>query len=304
MRREVLGQSKRTVLQTTSLVERRTTLLKRIQRYRDIQHLYMPGLDPQQLAHLLRSSSRTPMSSVHVEDSMLFMPSDLSADSRHQYCAPGLPLIEDRLRYAEAHESLDNLRHHLRNRTFTNKFKVKNVTGQKNNTRARSSQHRIDDRVKAAQLQYCRARHALMVLRGPGEWEIQLPVLNPSDVRALNERQLTEQEKEEERRVRARQGVNAGPTHETNEEDLDDIRVIAKPAEIGEGARRPSWIWFQSSGHEDMADPLMRSGEFYFDYGSVLSLIYIYLQHCVLSGRRRRRRLIGGRRRLSCWMRK
>ena len=103
----------------------------------------------------------------------------------------------------------------------------------------------------------------MMVLQGPGDWEIALPVLNPGDVRALNERQLTEQEKAEERRVRAKRGVNVGTTDEDDEEDLHDIRVVAKPADIGEGACRPSWIWFQTSGHEDMDDPLMCAGEWY-----------------------------------------
>ncbi|KIM87958.1 hypothetical protein PILCRDRAFT_44104, partial [Piloderma croceum F 1598] len=138
-------------------------------------------------------------------------------------------------------------------------FKIKNVTGQKNNTRSRESQNRIDDKVKASQLQYCRACQAVMVLRGPGDWETALLVLNPGDVRALNERQLTEQEKVEERQVRARSDTNMGTTNEDNEDDLADIRVVAKPAEIGEGARRPSWIWFQTSGHEDMSDPLMQA---------------------------------------------
>jgi hypothetical protein len=261
MRREVKGLSRQTVLQTASLVERRTTLLKRIQRFRDIQRLYMPGFDSQHMAHLLRSALPNTISAVHVEDAILFMPSDLSDDLRRRHCAPGLASVEDRLRYAEAYESLDHLRHHLRNRTFTNRFKIKNVTGQKNNTRSRESQNRIDDKVKASQLQYCRARQAVMVLRGPGDWETALPVLNPGDVCALNERQLTEQEKVEERQVRARSDTNVGTTDEDNEDDLADIRVVAKPAEIGEGARRPSWIWFQTSGREDMSDPLMRAGE-------------------------------------------
>jgi hypothetical protein len=82
----------------------------------------------------------------------------------------------------------------------------------------------------------------MMVLRGPGDWETALPVLNPGDVRALNERQLTEQEKVEERQVRARSDTNVGTTDEDNEDDLADIRVVTKPAEIGEGTRRPSWI--------------------------------------------------------------
>jgi hypothetical protein len=100
-----------------------------------------------------------------------------------------------------------------------------------------------------------------MVLRGPGNWETALPVLKPGDVRTLNERQLTEQEKVEEQQVRVRSGTDVGTTDEDNEDDLADIRVVAKPAEIGEGARRPSWIWFQTSRCEDMSDPLMQAGE-------------------------------------------
>jgi hypothetical protein len=168
MRREVKGLRKRTVLQTTSLVERRTTLLKRIQRFRDIQQLYMPELDPQQVARVLRSASANAPSTVHVEDAILLMPSDLPDAQRHQYCAPGLAAVEDRLRYAEAYESLDHLRHHLRTRTFANKFKIKNVTGQKNNTRSRETQNHIDDKVKSSQLQYCRARNALWYFEGLG----------------------------------------------------------------------------------------------------------------------------------------
>src|ERR1700683_3274040 len=103
----------------------------------------------------------------------------------------------------------------------------------------------------------------MMVLRGPGDWEIALLVLNPGDVRALNEQQLTEQEKAEEQRVQAKHGVNVGTTDKDDEEDLHDIRVVAKPADIGEGAHRPLWIWFQTSGHEDMDDPLMCVGEWY-----------------------------------------
>jgi hypothetical protein len=86
-------------------------------------------------------------------------------------------------------------------------------------------------------------------------------VLNPGDVRALNECQLTEQEKVEERRVRAKRGITVGATEEDEEEDLADIRVVAKPAEVREGACRPSWIWFQSIGHDNMNDPLMRAGK-------------------------------------------
>lgn len=234
-------------------------LLKRIQRFREAQQIYMSGLDAPLLAQLELSALPLNTTSVHVEDSILFMPSELPFATRRRVCNPGLSDIEDRLRFAEAHDALDHLRHHLRNRTFTNKFKVQNVTGQKHNTRAREVQNRIDDRVKTSQVQYCRARAAMVQLRGPGHWETTLQVLNQSDVRALNERELTEQEKEDERRVRARSG-NEMEDSEDEEEELRDIRVVAKPAEVGESRRRPSWIWFSTSNSDDMQDPTMRAG--------------------------------------------
>jgi hypothetical protein len=134
IRRDIKGKTKQTVLQSTSLVEHRTTLIKRIHRFREIQQVYMPGLDSPLLAQLERAALPPNTTSVHVEDCILFIPSELSATTRRRVCTPGLGDIEDRLRFAEAHDALDWLRHHLRNRTFTNKFKIKNVTGQKRNT--------------------------------------------------------------------------------------------------------------------------------------------------------------------------
>ena len=164
IQREVKGKRKQTLLQSTSLTERRTILLKRVQRFRELQQVYMPGLDAPLLTQLERAALPRNSTSIHVEDSILFMPSELSAATCRRVCSPGLGDIEDRIRFAEAHDALDHLRHHLHNRTFTNKFKIQNVTGQKGNTRAHKVQHRIDDRVKAAQVQYCRAQTAVMNL--------------------------------------------------------------------------------------------------------------------------------------------
>jgi hypothetical protein len=57
-----------------------------------------------------------------------------------------------------------------------------------------------------AELQYCRARIALKNLRGSGVWEETLKELQRSDVRALNERELSTQEKEDIHRARVRGG--------------------------------------------------------------------------------------------------
>src|ERR1700691_4978766 len=155
LRLDVKGKQKQTLLQKTSVMERRTVLLRRIQRFREIQQVYMPGFDPKNNTHVEHTASSDPSRSTHVEDCKLYMPSDLSNADRRKYCPGRLPSMEDRLRHAEASDSLENLRHQLRTRSFTNRFKIANVTGQIHNTRARETQHRIDDKVHAAELQYC-----------------------------------------------------------------------------------------------------------------------------------------------------
>jgi hypothetical protein len=235
-------------------VERQTILFRPIQRFREIQQVYMPGFDAKGTAHQEHLASSKPSDAVHVEDCKLYMPSDLSVANRRKYCPGGLATIEDRLRHAEASDSLENLRHHLCTRSFTNRFKIANITGQIHNTRARESQHRIDDKVRVAELQYRRAREALLKLRGKGPWEDSLKVLDHLDVRALNERELTAQEKEDIRRLRERNGVVA----ET--EDINMERVVSHVVAVGEGQRRPSWIWFTGTVHEGMDDPLTRAG--------------------------------------------
>jgi hypothetical protein len=171
---EVKGKQKQTLLQTTSIVERRTTLLKRIQCFREIQKVYMPGFDPKNNTHLEHQPSSNPSASIHVEDSKLYMPSDLTDADHCKYCPGGLAGMEDQLRFAEASDSLETLRHHLCTRSFANRFKINNVTGQIRNTHARETQSCIDDKVRAAESQYRRSRAALLKLQGHGAWEEKL----------------------------------------------------------------------------------------------------------------------------------
>lgn len=164
--------------------------------------------------------------------------------------------MEDRIRYAEASDALEDLRHHLRTRSFTNKFKIKNITGQIKNTRAREVQHRVDDKVRASELRYRRARDAVKKLRGSGDWEKVLQVLDKSDVRALNERELNAQELFDEQQLRARLGTSATT--------ISEERVIVQASAVGEGLRRPSWIWFTGVDAEAVNDPLTRKGKLCF----------------------------------------
>jgi hypothetical protein len=215
----------------------------------------MPGFDPRNYTDTEHNDSTNSniSSTTAVENTKLYMPSELSASDRRKFCPNGLASVEDRIRFAEASDSLEDLRHHLRTRSFTNKFKIANITGQRKNTRAREVQHRIDDKVRASELQYRRAREALKKLRGAGDWEDKLKVLEKSDVRALNERELNREEQDEQYRLRQRLGIVV--------DDIQDERVVAQVAAVGEGQRRPSWIWFTGGGTaESMNDPLTRQG--------------------------------------------
>lgn len=303
LRRDVAGLSKPTTLQTASVIERRTLLAKRINRFREIQGLYMPGVDAQVLAHALRtaqppsSNSTTTASrsrsaaSIHIEDAKLFLPSELTRIEREEFCTEDLPSIEDRLRYSEASDALEKIRRQLRTRTFTNHFKIKNVTGQKLNTRSRAAQGTIDEGVKMSQLRYARARTALLALRGPGDWEATLQVLSSADVRGLNERGLSDLEKAEERQVRQTAGIPQ------DEEEIDDIVVISRPAEIGEGHRRPSWIWYSTSIGMDMTDPVMRDGKSLSVSFGIHCLTQMNIQLYVSNGLKQSHAQIGGRKR-------
>jgi hypothetical protein len=80
--------------------------------------------------------------------------------------------------------------------------------------------------------------------------------LEQSDVRALNEREMTAQEKEDIRRVWEQSGV------EVEADDVDAERAVATIAAVGEGQRRPSWIWSTGSWLEGTDDPMTRTGGF------------------------------------------
>lgn len=251
IRTEVKGKRKSTLLQTTSVVERRTTLIKRLQRFREIQRLYMPKFDPLSHADPTAATSQ-------VEDFILYLPSELNASDRRKFCPNGLAELEDRVRYAEACDALETLRHHLCTRSFSNRFKVANITGQINNTRARETQARIDDKVRFSAIQYRRARAALVVLRfGKSiEWQAKLAPLQQSDVRALNKRELTRQEKNEMTVIHFKNGV-------VTAKDIKDERTRQTAVSVGEGHRTPSWIWYTGVLQEGLDDPMTRKGDTY-----------------------------------------
>lgn len=228
---------KPTTLQRAGFQKARLALRKRIANFRKLQQIYMPGLrgvlaDPSALDDAADSNA---------EDTALFMPSDLSSIDRGRACIEGACVVEARVREAATYEALEDLRRCLRTRTYLNKWRVRNISGQRLSTRARSIQHTVQLRVLDAKVRYRHSRHALLVLQGGGSWERILQPLRDEDIRALNERVMTEVEKaQREHRIR---------TGTAYDEDADE--GIPLTGLRGEGQRTLSWIWFLVNDDEN-----------------------------------------------------
>ena len=118
-----------TATQKLNFTKRRTALLKWIHKFRQLQRVYMPSvrgvLSDLQKQIFDGNGEQLP------EATRLFMPSELAdAEIRKRVCALGLPELEARMRDGEATEALEAVRTGLRTRTMTNRYKLRNYTGQ------------------------------------------------------------------------------------------------------------------------------------------------------------------------------
>ncbi|KAJ7761159.1 hypothetical protein DFH07DRAFT_957231 [Mycena maculata] len=217
-------------------------MLKQIYKFREIQRVYMPALrallSDEQKQVFDGNGEQVP------EATRLFMPSELvDATMRGRACAIGLADIEARLREGEASEALEAVRHGLRTRTMTNRFKLRNFTGQGLMTRGQGILRQINIRIHGAKLRYRYSRTALLVLRGHGAWEEHLKVLTDDNVRALNERALTVEEKAQNVRWAELGGAII-------EGGVDRAAALAR----GEGTHTLSWIWYTPGVSADAND--------------------------------------------------
>lgn len=196
-----------------------------------------------------------PSGHLTAEQVQLHLPSDLGAN-RGEICSPTLINIEDRLREAEATDSLEELRRLLRHRTAVNQAKIKHVTGQRPNTRAREAQRRMDQRVTACKNRYRRTRAKLQQLRGDGPWQATFRELLDEDIRALNERARSTEERAEQERIR---DIAKKKGDECVDEDYGVI--LQKVVSVGEGRRTLSWIWYSVSFGDGKEDAWMNDGK-------------------------------------------
>ncbi|KAG6825395.1 hypothetical protein H0H92_003827 [Tricholoma furcatifolium] len=213
----------RSPTQLATLAQKRTTLLKKIQKFREGQRLYLHGL------------AQTTDDVDHPETLVLELPSSLSPDVRSTICQSNVNHIEDRLCEVQASESLSNLRRQLRVRTFARKFKDQNASSQGSYTRMRALHDQIEGKIKLARDRYNLARAGLLRLRGPGEWEITYRELKAEDIRAINERTLQQEEED------ANQHAHADLLHNTTS-------VLS--LQTGDGRQTLSWIWYHVTTEE------------------------------------------------------
>lgn len=225
-------------LDQVNITEQRLSIRRKMERFREQQVTHMPNL----AAHLDDGALDTTTANWETCERMpLYLPSSLEPAMRTQVCSEQLTFAESELRLAHVSEALDSLRLHLRTRVFANKFKIKNMMGQRSNTRTRQWQKTIDKKVIASKRRYRFSRAALYSLRGNGDWENLYRELKDEDVRSFNERALTLTEIEERQAARRAAG-------------LHEEEVLAAPLEdgiqLGEGRRHLSWIWLTQGGFD------------------------------------------------------
>jgi hypothetical protein len=233
-------------------------LLGQEKRLRDEQAHFMPGL----AKYLENEPAHPEESAAHPEDMRLHLPSSLPASVCETVCIVGLSAQEHRLRKAQAHNALQDLRRHLRTRTLAHQFRRKHTSGQAAYTKSQALQSSIEVSIKSAASRYNAARAALVALWGPGEWEQTLCFLCDKDIRGMNERTLNDEEKEENRRARKLAGLPS------IQEERDEFGDAVEPTvlfnlEIGEGTRELSWIWYTAATRDVAADGKLHNGESY-----------------------------------------
>ncbi|KAJ7860607.1 hypothetical protein B0H14DRAFT_3084801 [Mycena olivaceomarginata] len=167
--------------QKLDFTKRRIALLKRIHKFRELQTVYMPSV--RAVLTNVQKQMYDGGGDELPEVSRLFMPSEIADPrSRERVCAMGLPTLEARLREAEATEALESVRAGLRTHTMTNRYKLRNYTGQGLMTKGQGILRQINIRIHIAKLRYRYSRAALVALRGHGDWEERLRMLNDDDI--------------------------------------------------------------------------------------------------------------------------
>ncbi|KAJ7082827.1 hypothetical protein C8R43DRAFT_886408 [Mycena crocata] len=163
--------------------EWRHALLVKIAKFRELQHVYMPGAA---LAIAEAESSRdkdgAPPKPERVK---LWMPSEMRAKDDNDTlrgCVPGLLDMETKLRVGQCNNSLVKIRSRLHAKRHLIGFRDENVSGQVQATKARTLIDEVGERVDVYARRYRKGRRAVVGLKGEDAYPT-LRRLDDSDLR-------------------------------------------------------------------------------------------------------------------------
>ena len=207
-----------------SVVELRTTVRRRLFKFRQLQTRYQPEVSSL-LPQPSLSVSETDPGTDAIQNAPLLLPSSLPPEYLDR-CSKRLVVIETELRIGQCRNSLSQLCANLAAKTRLLKYKYVNVRHQAPNTRSRDLVNQTSEKIDACTVKY---RHAFKTLQtlDPSDnfkWQSEFHELRPQDVRGLAQPELP-----------------SAPTQERAEELL--ARSLLNGGGIPEGNQTVSWIW-------------------------------------------------------------
>jgi hypothetical protein len=218
-------------LKETDIIDKRQALRRRIERWQDVQVIYMPAVSQ---LHTRSHSSTTSTSSDRFsrpELIPLYLPSSLPPTS-HSSPSDGLFETEKRLRVAQADDALAELRKLLRITMGLWDYKHTQLgPSQGAGTRARTMIGRFRDKVNRCADRYRAAHSALKILDPNGDWVHRLLELTAADVKPP--RRDDKDDKDKEKRVTEGQHIlswiwivqRGDSAVEASEEEIGDSKL-------------------------------------------------------------------------------
>jgi hypothetical protein len=183
-----------------------------------------------------------------VEDVRLWLPSELSPELRLHGCHKGLAFMEEQLRESQCRDALDTVRNLLRTKMHFIHYRNRNTRGQIRATRAHTLIDSIASKTKLAASRYRDARNALLVLRGPGQWEEELRALNDEDIRLPTSSNFDIEDPDD---------LIGQDGRSKSKKKRDEIEK-----RLGEGYRILSWIWLNAVGDQEAGGEELNEGAF------------------------------------------
>ncbi|KAJ7701065.1 hypothetical protein B0H16DRAFT_1748807 [Mycena metata] len=224
-----------TAEQQTNLTERGNKLRRKLLTWMDAQVLIIPHvavLRAEEDRARKRISATQVQPGVQVQQMALWLPSSING---RVVCDTELYDYEFRLREAQAHEALDDVRHQLLLRTHLYKYKDRFARGVKANSRSQTKIEGVEERTRRSSERYRAAWRALKALGRQlkrSGWEKALQPLMPEDVRGMPRALFQDPER---KKLLMKKGSAA--------------RQMAQQAGA-EAKARMSWIW-RSPGLEE-----------------------------------------------------